>query len=59
MIFYGQDGDGSQLDKIGPPFSSKAPELSKKDKKRSCYGFLLIESSNVFLSEIQAWKKIP
>ena len=33
MIFYGQDGDGSQLDKIGPPFSSKAPELSKKDQK--------------------------
>lgn len=44
--------------KLGHLFQAKLLTCRKKTKKRSRYGFLLIESFNIFLSEIQVWKKI-
>jgi len=46
------------LIKLGHLFQVKLLSCRKKTKKRSCYGFLLIESFNIFLSEIQVWKNI-
>ena len=46
------------LIKLGHLFQVKLLSCRKKTKKRSCYGFLLIESFNTFLSEIQVWKKV-